>query len=179
MNNEDAITEEKPQSSSVTRWLVYAGLLLLVFALGFVPMWLQSRNTALQLKGTEKTLRQSEIRGLLTTSIVEAKSGEYEQARQAASSFFTNLHSEEGLDKDGFLTTQQRASIKPIFENRDAVITMLAQRDQASIERLTDIYNVYKQAFPQPQMPQTQMPQPQTAQTPLQTVSPNALPQQQ
>ncbi len=98
---------------------------------------------------TQKELQKSEIKGLLTTSIIESNHGEYEPARKDASDFFTRLDAEMKKGDDSALTKEERDKLATIFANRDATITMLAQRDQASTERLNDIYAAYQQAVGQ------------------------------
>lgn len=149
MRENNTITVEKSQSN-LTRWGLYALILLLVFLMGFIPMWLQKRDVAQQLDATQKQLRKSEIKGLLTTAIVEAKSGEYEVARRDASEFFTRLRAEIDKSEQSALIGEERGKLKTIFDNRDSTITMLAQRDQASTERLTDIFVNYQTAIGQP-----------------------------
>lgn len=145
MKETDSTTVEKPQSN-LTRWGIYALILLIVFLLGLIPMWLQKRQVSQELDTTQKQLSKSEIKGLLTTSIVEAKRGEYESARKDTSEFFTRLDAEIKKAEESALTSEERDKLKTIFDNRDGTITMLAQRDQASIERLTDIYIIYQTA---------------------------------
>ena len=145
MRENNSVTVEKPQSN-LTRWGLYALILLMVFLMGFIPMWLQKRDVAKQLDATQKELRKSEIRGLLTTAIVESKRGEYEPARQDTSEFFTRLDAEIKKGEESALTSEERGKLKTIFDNRDSTITMLAQRDQAATERLTDIYVKYQTA---------------------------------
>ncbi len=146
MRETDSTTVAKPQSN-LTRWSIYALILLVVFLLGLIPMWLQKREVSRELDATQKQLRKSEIKGLLTTSIVEAKRGEYEPARKDTSDFFTRLDAEIKKEEEGALTNEERGKLKTIFDNRDSTITMLAQRDQASVERLTDIYVNYQKAL--------------------------------
>lgn len=148
MRENDSIIVEKPQSN-LTRWGLYALILLMVFLIGFIPMWLQKKDVAQQLDATQKELRKSEIKGLLTTAIVESKRGEYEPARQDTSEFFTRLDAEIKKGEESALTSEERGKLKTIFDNRDSTITMLAQRDQASTERLTDIYVNYRAAVGQ------------------------------
>ncbi|MBA2493886.1 MAG: hypothetical protein H0V31_04230 [Acidobacteria bacterium] len=149
--NNPTITE-KPQSN-LTRWGIYALILLMVFLLGLLPMWWQKRQVSQELEAAQKQLRKSEIKGLLTTSIVESKRGEYESARQDASEFYTRLRTETDKGDDSLFTKEERDKLKMTFDNRDSTITMLAQRDQASTERLTDIYVIYQQAMGQAQLP--------------------------
>ncbi len=148
MKENDSTTVGKPQSN-LTRWGIYALILLLVFLLGLIPMWLQKRQISQELDTTQKQLRKSEIKGLLTTAIVESKRGEYEPARKDTSEFFTRLNAEIEKGEESALTSDERGKLKSIFNNRDSTITMLAQRDQASVERLTDIYVNYQTAVGQ------------------------------
>lgn len=143
MRETDSTVAEKPKSG-LTRWGVYALILLIVFLLGLVPMWMQKRQVSQELDTTQKQLHKSEIKALLTTAIVEAKRGEYEPARKATSDFFTRLNAEIEKGDESALTKEERDKLKSIFTNRDSTITMLAQRDQASTERLTDIYVNYQ-----------------------------------
>ncbi|MBA3633731.1 MAG: hypothetical protein H0W58_13135 [Acidobacteria bacterium] len=152
MRENNSTITEKPQSN-LTRWGIYALILLVVFLLGLIPMWLQKRQVSQDLETTQKQLRKSEIKGLLTTAIVEAKRGEYEPARKDTSEFFTRLKAEIDRDEDSALTQEERDKLRTIFDNRDSTITMLAQRDQASTERLTDIYVTYQQAAGQMSVP--------------------------
>ena len=148
MRENDSITVEKP-SGNLRRWGIYAFVLLVVFLLGLIPMWLQNREVSQELETTQKQLRKSEIKGLLTTAIVESKRGEYEPARKDTSDFFTRLNAEIDKGDESALTKEERGKLKTIFDNRDSTITMLAQRDQASVERLTDIYVNYQKAVGQ------------------------------
>ena len=148
MRENDSMTVEKPPSN-LRRWGIYALVLLVVFLLGLIPMWLQKRQVSNDLETTQKQLRKSEIKGLLTTAIVESKRGEYEPARKDTSDFFTRLNAEIDKNDESALTKEERGKLKTIFDNRDSTITMLAQRDQASIERLTDIYVNYQKAVGQ------------------------------
>lgn len=130
------------------RWAIGGGVILLAFLVGLIPMWMSARTCADEHEKTRKQLRKVEVRNLLVTSLVEARRGEYETARQTASEFFTRLRAEEEKGDGGFLNADQRAKLSPIFEHRDAVITMLAQRDQASHDRLNDIYSILLDVLP-------------------------------
>ncbi len=147
MRDNDTVTEKS--GSSLTKWGIYALILLVVFLLGLIPMWMQKRDVVKELDTTQKQLRRAEIKGLLTTSIVESKRGEYETARKDTSEFFTRLNTEIEKGEESALTSDERGKLKQIFNNRDGTITLLAQRDQASTERLTDIYVDYQSAVGQ------------------------------
>lgn len=150
--NVDSTTIDKKQGA-IPGWVSWVAALVVIFLLGFVPMWWQYRQANQANEAAQSQLRKAETKNLLTSSIVEAKNGEYETSRQYMSEFFTNLNTEIEKGDSGNLTTSEREKLKPVFTNRDSIITLLAQRDPASVERLTDIYTTYKQAFGQVQKP--------------------------
>lgn len=157
-NNTENIDREKSLSARVKsrfqHWGVIAGVVLVAFLLGLVPMWLMARSNAAERDAALTQLRRSEVSNLLSSSIVEARRGEYERARQGASDFFTRLRAEDEKGDEGFLNTDQRARLNPIFAERDTAITLLAQRDPASLERLTGLYDSYTQTMSPPKPPQ-------------------------
>ena len=167
MRENDSTPVERPKNDW-KRWGIYALILLIVFLLGFVPMWLQKREVSQNLETTQKQLYKSEIKGLLTTAIVEARRGEYESARKNTSDFYTRLRSEIDRGDESVYTKVERERINAVFANRDVIITMLAQRDPASAERLTDIYSNYQAALGQPQLPSASPPISNQAQQPTQ-----------
>lgn len=149
MRDKDSVVVEKTTNAS-RRWIIYAVVLLAVFLLGLVPMWLQNREVSSQLATTQKQLGRSEIKGLLTGAIVDSRRGEYESARTATSDFYTRLRAEIDKGNDSLYTSDERQKLQPIFTDRDVTITMLAQRDQASAEKLTAMYAAYQAAIGQP-----------------------------
>lgn len=145
-DTEKSFTEKA--NAKLQHWGVIAGVVLVAFLIGFVPMWLTARSNAAERDAARTQLRRSEISNLLSSSIVDARRGEYEIARQEASEFFVRLRAEDDKGDNGFLTADQRTKIKAIFADRDAAITMLAQRDPAALDRLTGFYLLYLQAVP-------------------------------
>lgn len=129
---------------------IYAAVLLIVFLLGFIPMWLQKREVSGELATTQKQLYRAEIKNLLTTAIVESRRGEYEAARQSTSDFYTRLRAEIDKADSGIYTNDERGKLNPVFTDRDAMITLLAQRDSAAGEKLTQMYVAYQTAIGQP-----------------------------
>ena len=129
------------------RIMIYAGVLLIVFLLGFVPMWLKARSATNSLAETEHQLILAKMQNNIASAVIDARRGEYEPARQAASQFFTSLRAE--LDKaDGSnLTEAQRQGIQPLLAGRDEVITLLARSDPAAADRLTDLYVAYRKVL--------------------------------
>ena len=141
--------EPAPRKSTpvMRRFVIYAGVPLLAFLLGLVPMWLQSRATSAGLADAERRLTLTGMRGDLGSAAVDARRGEYEPARQAVSQFFTSLRAEVDKGEASSLTEAQRAGVRPLFDGRDEIITLLARGDPASAERLSDLYVAYRKAL--------------------------------
>jgi hypothetical protein len=130
----------------VRRVILYAVLLLVVFLGGLVPMWLTSRTHARQRDEAQASLRISNLQNILANAAIDARRGEYEPARQAASDFFTNLQIEIDRGRDSAFNEGQRNALSSMFDTRDDTITRLARSDPASTDRLVDLYTKYRQA---------------------------------
>jgi hypothetical protein len=134
------------QSARVRRFLVYAAVLLVVFLLGLVPMWMTARGNARERDAAQTALRISTLQNTLASAAIDARRGEYEPARQAASAFFTNLRAETDRGRESAFNEAQQESLRSIFDSRDDTITLLARNDPASADRLVDVYIKYRQA---------------------------------
>lgn len=128
----------------VRRISIYAAVLLVVFLLGFVPMWLKARQCTGRLSETENQLRLSRMQNNLASAVINARRGDYEPARQSASQFFITLREEADKGDASILTEAQREGMKPLFAQRDELITLLARNDPASADRLSDLYVSYR-----------------------------------
>ena len=136
------------QNERGKRLLLYAVGLLVVFLLGLVPMWMMARTRAHERDAAQAALRISTLQNSLASAAIDARRGEYEPARQAASDFFTNLRLESERGRDSAFTEAQQKSLRLIFDNvRDDTITLLARSDPASADRLADLHAKYRQAL--------------------------------
>lgn len=120
---------------------IYAIVLLAVFLLGLVPMWLSARGSRAERDAAQRDLRLCRMEKNLLSAAVDSRRGEYERARLAASSFFTSLR--EQVDQTGGssdLTAAQLDGLKPLLNQRDDLITLLARSDPASADRLAALY---------------------------------------
>jgi hypothetical protein len=126
--------------------VLYAAVLLAVFLIGFVPTWLTVRERGRELEATRTTLRIRALQNTLANAAIDARQGRYEPARQAASEFFTTLRTEVDRGRDSIFTDAQQNALRPVFDTRDDTITLLARSDPASADRLTELYNTYRQA---------------------------------
>jgi hypothetical protein len=134
------------QNARVRRILLYAAILLVVFLLGLVPMWMTARGHARERDAAQAALRISTLQNNLANAAIDARRGEYEPARQAASDFFTNLRAETDRGRDSAFNEAQQGNLRSIFDTRDDTITLLARNDPASADRLVDLYVKYRQA---------------------------------
>ena len=134
--------QRKPIASGIRRYLIYAGVLLVVFLLGFIPMWLKARTATSSLTETEHQLVLCKMQSDLASAVIDARRGDYEPARQALSRFFTSLSTER--DTGATYTDAQRNSLQSLFAGRDELITLLARNDPASADRLSDLFVAYR-----------------------------------
>jgi hypothetical protein len=135
------------QNERVRRLILYAAVLLFVFLIGLVPMWMTARGRARERDTALATLRISMLQNTLGNAAIDARRGEYEVARQAASDFFTNLQAEIDRGRDSVFTETQRSNLRALFDSRDDAITLLARSDPASADRLLVLYVKYRQAL--------------------------------
>jgi hypothetical protein len=122
---------------------------------GLVPMWLSSRHCTAELEQSRRDLRLDQVLNLLGAAALDARRGEYEQARQETSDFFTALLAETQDGGEHILTAQQLSDVRPLLAQRDDLITLLARSDPASADRLATLYVGYRKAtgVPSPQKP--------------------------
>jgi len=138
--------EIKPARSSnlLQRVGIYAALMLVAFLVGFVPMWLKARESGNNLAATERTLSLARLQNALATAALDARRGDYEPARQAASQFYTSLQADIDKGNDSTLSTAQRDAAQALFGGRDEIITLLARSDPAAADRLSDVYASFR-----------------------------------
>jgi hypothetical protein len=149
--------------SWIRRVITYVLVLLVGFLIGFVPMWIQARNSANQLSqatsqldtvrtqsalasaAKESELRLATMQNTLASAAIDAQRGDYEAARQAVSSFFTSLQEEANKGSDSILSQTQQDGVEPLFARRDETISLLARNDPAASERLSDLYVSFRE----------------------------------
>ena len=140
--------EVQPKLVKTTSWMqrvtIYAALLLAAFLLGFIPMWWKSRECSSGLSEVEHQLSLARLQNALASAVIDARRGDYEPARQAASNFFTSLRAETDRGDASALSPAQREGVLPLFTRRDEIITLLARSDPVSAERLSDLYELYR-----------------------------------
>jgi uncharacterized caspase-like protein len=144
--SEDLEPVPRKSTTLMRRVIIYAGVLLVVFLLGFVPMWLKARASDARLADAQRQLTLVGMQGNLASATIDARRGDYEPARQAVSQFFTSLRAEIDKGDTSYFTQAQRTGVQPLFDGRDEIITLLARSDPASADRLSDLYVAYRKA---------------------------------
>ena len=131
-------TERDPR---IKRIAIIAAIVVVAFLLGLVPMWLKARSAANERDAARRELRLCNLQLKLAAATLQARRGEHEAARQATSDFFTALYNQvHATGGESDLTPQQRESLRPLMNDRDNLITLLARGDPASADRLSDLY---------------------------------------
>lgn len=137
---------ETVQSKPVktTHWtrhlILYAGLPLTAFLFGFVPTWWKSLEYSSRLLEAERQLSLTRLKNALASAAIDARRGDYEAARQAASDFFTSLRAETDRGEASTLSPAQREGLT----QRDEIITLLARGDPTVANQLSDLYVAYR-----------------------------------
>ena len=141
--------QPKPTNSNplTRRIIIYAGVILVVFLLGFVPMWLKARAASNSLVEAERQITLLRMENHLASAVIHARRGDYEPARQAASQFYTSLRAEIDKGDSSSLTRVQGQAMQSLFDGRDELITLLARSDPASADRLSDIFVAYRKVM--------------------------------
>jgi hypothetical protein len=120
--------------------VLFVAALLIAFLLGFVPMWFSAHQRAQELNAAQTSLRVRQMQCELASAAIDARRGEYEQARLAASSFFTAARDELDRQQGSAFSSKQQDALRALLAQRDELITLLARSDPASADRLSDLY---------------------------------------
>jgi hypothetical protein len=138
------------QNERVRRWIFCAAGLVIAFLIGLIPMWVKARTRAHERDTAISALRVSTLQNTLGNAALDARRGEYEMARHAASEFFTNMQAEIDRGGDSVFSETQRTGLRTLFDSRDDAITLLARSDPAAADRLLALYVRYRQALGTP-----------------------------
>lgn len=138
----------KDAGGPIRRVIIYAVILLAVFLLGLVPMWLVARGRAGERDTAQRDLRICRLENNLLSAAVDSRRGEYERARLAASNFFSSLREKVDLNNHpSDLTSAQQENLRPLMNQRDDLITLLARSDPASADRLAELYVSFRKGM--------------------------------
>ena len=116
----------------------------MAFLIGFIPMWSKAREHVRQRDAAHRELTLREMEGTLASAAIDARRGDYEPARKAASRFFTALQEQIDEKEMSALTAEQKLEAASFFQQRDNIITLLARSDPAAADRLSDLYVAFR-----------------------------------
>ena len=102
-------------------------------------MWLKARANEKSLQAQTSELRDLRLQTLLANATIDARRGNYEPARQAASEFFNRI----ALPENSF-SSEQQPVIDDIRKQSYELVTLLARSDPASAERLSNMYTTFR-----------------------------------
>lgn len=115
---------------------VAAGILIAVFALGYIPSCVSARGAEERSTRLQRNLRLLDLQGRLGMASYEANRNNYASAAQQSTEFFNGLR--ETIDNTGEATLKQ--SLEKLSARRDEITTNLAQADPAVKEKLAQAY---------------------------------------
>jgi len=152
--------ERTGPGSALRRGLWLAAAFALGLAIGFVPQWLTSRDLRGRLDEAAYRLEVARLQSTLGAALAGVEAGEYERARQLASSFYTGLEALEGEVRD----EAQTVVLDDIALGRDQMITLLSRAEPEARGRLAAVYSRYFAAMepvgPELRGPATRTPAP-------------------
>jgi hypothetical protein len=115
---------------------VAAGILIAVFALGYIPSCVSARSAEERNVRLQQNLRLSDLQGHLGMASYEANRNNYASAAQQSTEFFNGLR--EIISNIDDATLKQ--SLEKVLARRDEITTNLAQADPAVKEKLAQAY---------------------------------------
>jgi len=135
--------------------MVVAAVLLLALAALVIWQGSRARSAERELAATRSELVLQRHEATVAMAAIEATRGNYELARQLASSFFTGLQSD--LDQPPEVwrraceTCQAaRPELQQILQPRDAIITALSRSDAQAAPQLVQLLVRYRSALGEP-----------------------------
>ena len=85
------------------RILVYVAVLVIVFLIGFVPMWLKAPGCAGEMAAAQRELRIARMQNILACAAIDARRGEYEPARQAVGRLASSIEPKTDAPENALL----------------------------------------------------------------------------
>ena len=122
--------------SNAKRIAAQAGVLIAVFALGYIPSCVSAGNAKEQNTRLERRLKLVDLHNRLGMTGYEANRNNYANAAQMSSDFFNGL--KEMIDTTEDQPLKQK--LQPISTRRDEITTNLAQADPGVKEKLAQMY---------------------------------------
>lgn len=122
--------------SRARRLLFIVAGLTFAFLIGFGWQWLAARDYRAQADEANRGLTMERLATTLASAVIQADRGDFDAAREQASTFFTGLQS----NVDQAESAEAAATFEEILARRDAVITSLSRSDPAAEDVLAQIF---------------------------------------
>ena len=145
--------KKRPMPRLLKQVISFAFFALTFFLLGFLPLWVGSREASRQHAETARQLRLVQMQATLGSAVVDAQRGAHEQALGSVSAFFTSLQAAIDSGDGSDFSAAQRAALQPLLAERDELIALLARGDAASAARLAALYQSFSQVLTGQQAP--------------------------
>lgn len=117
------------------KWILGAGALAAVFALGFVPRYLESRQLRRELAAAREEAALARLRDLAGMAYLEVTQNNYGIAARHASELFDRAQALAGTISDA----DRRQALAELLSRRDAVTAGLAKADPAVSATLQEL----------------------------------------
>ncbi len=121
--------------------LFTAAGVVLAFLIGFGWQWWAARGYRNELDQTRHELTMERMATTLASAVVQVDRGGYDQARELASRFFTDLQQHVGE-----APPDQAGTFQDILGQRDAVIASLSRSEPGAQEMLSRMFVRYRLA---------------------------------
>lgn len=115
---------------------IAAGVLIAVFAAGYIPSCVGARSAEERNTRLQQNLKLAELRGHLGMASYEANRNNYANAAQQSTEFFNGLRETISSTNDAAL----KQNLEKFSARRDEITTNLAQADPAVKEKLAQAY---------------------------------------
>ncbi len=132
---------QRTPASRVPRLVWYALALLAAFALGALWQYAGARRGEAALGTAQSALAEARLETTLASAVIEVQRGNYERGRQLTSDFFT------GLQRHLATAPPEAAALRPLYAQRDNVITVLSRNDPASAGLLSRALTDFRAAI--------------------------------
>ena len=121
------------------------------FLIGFGWQYASARSLGRRLDTTSRELQLARLEGMLAVAVVEAQRGEYDRARQQASTFYTQAQrsvtaAKASAGRDATLTGPEEA-LRLVLQRRDSTVTLLSRNDTGATTALASQLAAYRSAL--------------------------------
>lgn len=120
--------------------IISAVLLVFTFSFIFATPRLRSPYSAGRLSPITRELGVITLECDLASAVMVTQRGDYEQARQSASSFISSLRVKTNKGDGSSFAQVQTKGMQPLYEKRDELISLLARGDLACAGQLSGSY---------------------------------------